>query len=877
MEDYYKQNIKDIYKNLNTNEKGLSNEEVKKRITKYGLNELPKKKKDSIFKMFFNQINDPIIYLLIASSIMSFIINEFLDGIVIISIIMIDAIVGIIEEIRANKSAEALQKMIKTETKVIRNKKEYIIETSLIVPGDIIVLEPGNKVPADARIIDSKNVTVDESLLTGESISVNKSQQDIKQDVILAERKNILYAGTLVMTGRCTAVVVGTGINTEIGAIATTVNETESAKSPLTIRMEKFSKQVTLMIITISVLVIIALLTRNFSFTEIFLSVVALAVSAMPEGLPLAMTMALTVGSNRMAKKNVIVKKLNSVESLGSCTVIASDKTGTLTVNEQTAKKILLPSNEIFEIEGSGYNSKGTVIGKNFEYAEYIAKLGFINNEAVFKEKIKSEVYGDSIDIAFLVLAKKLGIEEKIIKLDSIPYESEKKYSAVYYEENNEYKCTAKGSIEKILEFCDKMFLNGKKVKIDRELLLKQNERMANEGYRVIALCNGTIEEQDIKSHKIKNLTFIGLVGFIDPVREDAKRSVEECKSAGIKVVMITGDHPLTAFSISKELGLSETTNEVATSVELEEIYNQGEEKFDAFVKAKSIFSRVTPIQKLHIIESFKRSGEFVAVTGDGVNDAPAIKSANIGIAMGSGTDVAKDTANMIITDDSFKTIVLGIKEGRIAYNNIRKIAYMLLSCGIAEVLFYILAIIFNTPLPLLAIQLLWLNLVTDGLQDIALSLEKESDGIMKEKPRSTKESIFNKLFFSEALTAGFFIGILIFIVWYLLINRFNFDEYIARGYIMALMVFIQNMHVLNCRSETKSIFKCSFKKNYFVIITIISSIILQFVVMEVEFLSSLLKTHSIRLDHLLILFILSTTIIYVMEIFKKIISKKKD
>ena len=874
--EYYKKDIKTIFKEFNTSENGLDEKKVEVYKQKYGLNELPKSKKDSVFKIFFNQINDPIIYLLIVAAFLSFIASEILDGLVIILIILVDAIVGVVEEIKARKSAESLQKMIRIQAKVIREGKELKIDSKDIVPGDIISLEPGDKVPADSRIIDSKNLTVDESALTGESTSAIKSNCLIDKDVLLAERQNMLYAGTSIMTGRCTCVIVATGKNTELGKIASTVSETKEAKSPLTLRLEKFSKQITILVLGCAFLVTISLILKDFSFTEIFLSVIALAVSAMPEGLPLAMTMALTVGSNRMAKKNVIVKKLNAVESLGSCTVIASDKTGTLTVNEQTAKKIVLPSKETFDITGVGYNTKGKVIGEKLDEAKYIAKLGQMNNEAVFrKNKNNYEVYGDSIDIAFLVLASKLKLENTNKILEVIPYESEKKYSAVYYEDEKYIRCTAKGSIEKIFSFCNKMKVGNKKVKLDKKLIIDQNEKLASEGYRVIALCDGKCTKQDLKKNTIKNLTFIGLVGFIDPIRTDAKEAVKECTEAGIKVIMITGDHPLTAFSIAKDLGIVQSKNEIAVSEELELVYNKGEEAFDNFIKVKKVFSRVTPLQKLYIVDSLRRQGEFVSVTGDGVNDAPAIKAANIGVAMGSGTDVAKETANMIIVDDSFKSIVSGIKEGRIAYNNIRKIAYLLLSCGIAEVLFYLLSILFNTDIPLLAIQLLWLNLVTDGIQDIALSLEKEDDGVMKEKPRNTKESIFNKLFFEETFLAGIYTGILVFAVWFCLVNVFNFEVGVSRGYIMALMVFIQNMHVLNCRSEKKSVFNCSFKTNPFVIITILSTTFLQFIIMEVEVFSRMLKTHKIPLDHLIILIILSSTIIYVMEIFKKIKFKK--
>ena len=411
------------------------------------------------------------------------------------------------------------------------------------------------------------------------------------------------------------------------------------------------------------------------------------------------------------------------------------------------------------------------------------------------------------------------------------------------------------------------MKVGEKTVKIDKELLKEQNESLASSGYRVIAIASS-------ESKTLKKMTFIGLVAFIDPIREDVKESINECKTAGIKVIMITGDHPLTAYSIAKDLNLVETFNEVTTGQEVDEYLEKGQKEFDKFLKTKKVFTRVTPLNKLEIVESLKRQGEFVAVTGDGVNDAPALKSANIGIAMGSGTDVAKETSSMIILDDSFKSIVLGIKEGRNAYSNIRKISYMLLSCGVAEVLFFLLAIILDMPMPLVAIQLLWLNIVTDGLQDFALSFEKAESNIMKEPPRNPKETLFNKVLAKEVLISGISIGLIVFIVWIYLINNLNMQISSARGYIMTLMVFIQNMHVLNCRSEKESIFKTPLKTNPLIIFSILSALILQIVFSEIPFLSNFLQTTSIPISHMLLLFAISTIIILIMEIYK-LIEKK--
>ena len=876
MKDWHSYSIDKVYEILKTGSEGLNNNEVSKRLNKYGKNELPSKKKESIAVKFFKQLLNPIVMLLASTVIISLFIGELVDAIAIFSIIIIDLALGTYQEYKAEKNAEALSKMIVDTVKVLRNNKKIEVNSSDIVVGDIIYLESGDKISADARIIECDNLQVDESLLTGESASANKFTDVLGIEVLLADRDNMLYAGTNVITGRAKAVVVATGINTEIGKIADTVNSKKDTKSPLTIRIERFSKQISILVIINAIVIITILLSKGISGSEIFLSVVALSVSTMPEGLPLAVTVALSVASSKMAKQNVIVKKLNSVETLGSCTVIATDKTGTLTVNEQTAKKVLLPDNSIYEIEGTGYSDKGNIItNDDIDKLKYISKLGIINNEGTIEKKNKKIIpIGDSIDVAFLILGMKTNVNKDDIEIiDVIHYESEKKYSAVFYKYEDKIHCTVKGSIEKVIDFSNNMMVNNKKEPIDSDFLIKQNEDLAKEGYRVIALADGIIKtkKESYTEEDIKELNFYGLVGFIDPIREEAKVSVNECKTAGIKVIMVTGDHPLTAFAIGKELGIVTDYSEVATGLEVSKHFKLGQKEFDNFIKDKKVFTRVTPMDKLEIVESLKRNGEFVAVTGDGVNDAPAIKSGNIGIAMGSGTDVSKETATMIITDDNFKSIVTGIKEGRTAYSNIRKVAYMLLSCGFAEVFFFIMSIVLDLPMPLVAIQLLWLNIVTDGLQDFSLSFEKSEKNIMKEKPRNPKESIFDKDLLIEVLLSGLTIGIIVFSVWYFLLTKLNMEVSLARGYIMVLMVFMQNIHVFNCRSEKQSAFKMSIKDNPLIVFSIVVAIILQIIIMEVPILSHFLQTSTVPITDMLILLMISSIILFVMELYKMI------
>ena len=865
---YYSMKAEEIYQKFQTSEEGLTTKEALRRLDKYGRNELPKKKPDSVLKIFFNELKDPIVLLLIVAIIASLIVGEFIDAGAIFAIITVDLILGTFQEKKANNTAEALSNLVREKVKVARDGIETMVDSTELVLGDIVYLESGDKIAADLRIIDAHNFTVDESILTGESVAVEKNGKTIKKDKLpLTSQSNILFGGTSVSTGRATAIVIKVGLDTEIGKIADTINRTKEEKSPLTIRVERFSKEISMLILVVSIIIAIVLFQKNIPLNEILLSVIALGVSAMPEGLPLALTMALTIASNKMAAHKVVAKKLYSVESLGSCTVIASDKTGTLTVNEQTAKKILLPDNREYVITGTGYRNDGAVVGEKISYAEEIAFLGTINNEAKYN---KDEKIGDSIDIAFLILGRKMNVDtSKVEILETIPYESANKFSAVFYKKNGDTYCTVKGSLEKVMSFCNKVNFckdfNTKRIEA-------QNEDLAKDGYRVITIANGKIPAKDSYSEKdIKNLTFMGMVGFIDPIRKEVVGAIKKCRSAGIKVLMITGDHPLTAFKIAKDLKLTSSYDDVTNGDEVELYRQKGKTKFDEFVKSKKVFTRVTPIQKLKIVESIKRQGEFVAVTGDGVNDAPALRAANIGIAMGSGTDIARETSKMIVMDDNFSSIVAGILEGRVAYANIRKITYFLVSCGLAEVLFYILSVGLDMPMPLVAIQLLWLNVVTDGIQDFALSFEKAEKDIMKEPPRDPKESLFDKELYTEILVSGVSIGLIVFAVWFYLIEVKFMDVDLARGYVMALMIIIQNIHAFNCRSERKSAFTVSIRSNYIFLFGIIGSIILGLAVMEVELLSVFLKTHSIPYNHLAILTLIGSSIFVIMECYKKL------
>ena len=518
MANYYEKDIKDIETELKTTNSGLSSTEASTRRRKYGPNTLPKKKKDSIIKIFFHEFADPIVLLLVVAIIVSLIVGEIIDAIAILLIVLADAIIGTYQENKANNTADALSKLVKDEAHVIRDGKECSISVEQLTIGDLVLLESGDKIGADMRIIEAHNFTVDESILTGESVQVSKTINPIaKKNVSISDQTNMAFSGTTVVTGRAKAYVTEIGLDTELGKIADSLATTEDEKSPLTIRVEKFSKQISIMVLMVAIAIAILLIAKHTPGHEILLTVIAFAVSAMPEGLPLALTMALTIAANKMSKKNVIVRKLNAAESLGSCTVIASDKTGTLTVNQQTAKCILLPNGEEYQISGTGYERKGKVIGNVMRYAEEIGLYGALNNEADISGKTP---IGDSIDIAFLVMAEKLGVKTHGIKiLEQIPYESENKYSAVFYEKDGKTYCTAKGSLEVIQKFCSKInFANGKNtIKLEQ-----QNESLAKSGYRVIAIANGEVQKKEnYDTNDVKGLAFMGLVGFIDPIRKE--------------------------------------------------------------------------------------------------------------------------------------------------------------------------------------------------------------------------------------------------------------------------------------------------------------------------------------------------------------------
>lgn len=884
-----------IYNELITSKDGLTAEEAKKRLLFYGANKLPEGKKVTLLQIILHQLLNPLIYILVAAAIASAAIGDAKDAIFIFIVIFINSTIGTYQEYNAEKSAVGLQNLLKIKARVKRNGKEREIAGEDVVPGDIVLLESGFKVAADIRLMETINLEIDESFLTGESIASKKRVGIIKENLGVAERTNMAFAGSAVMKGRGWGVVVSTGIDTQVGKISQDVTESASAKPPLVQRMEKFIKQISIFIIALSIFLAVVLRAQGMDFTAIFFFIVALSVSAIPEGLPVALTVALSIATKRMAKRNVIVRKLTSVESLGSCTVIASDKTGTLTVNEQTAKMIVLPDSSRFKILGEGYNGKGKVVdGSNPDKeitALQIDELHKISRTAVFAneaslihENEKWVYHGDAMDVALLGMSYKLGVNPEEWRADKssigkIPYESERKFSASFYRMNGSVYIGVKGAVETILDFCGNMSVNGLSVELNRETILNDEETLARQGYRVLAFASGRYpdyeKKENYENEDIPSLTFYGLVGFMDPLRPEAKKSVEQCKDAGIKVIMITGDHPATASTISRELGIADENTRVITGQMLAESGASDSPAYEKLVASTVVFARVSPTQKLEIVDVLIREGEFVAVTGDGVNDAPALKRANIGVAMGSGTDVAKEVGSMIVVDDNFSSIVAGVEEGRFAYDNVRKVIYLLISTGAAEILFFLLSIFTGLPLPLLAVQLLWLNLVTNGIQDVALAFEGGEPGAMKRQPRKPAEKIFNPQMIKQTIVSGATMGVVVFGLWYWLNNYTQMNEIHARNVVLLLMVFMQNFHTFNCRSERVSAFKVPIKRNIILVLGVLSAQGIHILSMQVPFMQNILRIEPVTVNEWLYILALAVPMILVMEVFK-LVNKTK-
>ncbi len=877
----------DVAGRLASPDGGLPDAEVARRREIFGENALPQKRPPTALEVFLRQFTSPLIYVLFVAGIISVLFVDLTDAAFIFIVILVNAVIGTFQEVKAERSATALQQMLKIRARVRRGGREATVPAEDLVPGDRIILESGDRIPADIRILKARRLTVDESLLTGESHAVGKNPDPVDASLPLGDRLDMLYAGSTVMSGRSMGVVVATGQHTEIGQIAETVTASEAGRPPLVIRMEDFSRKISIAVLAATGLLAIIVLGQGMPPLEVFFLAVALAVSAIPEGLPIALTVALSIATSRMAGRNVIVRFLAAVESLGSCTLIASDKTGTLTVNQQTARVVVLPTGEAFSVTGAGYAGEGDVLdgsgapisGSARDRLERLARAATISNEAVLERTDGGDWAhrGDAIDVAFLALTYKLGLDPAGIRegapsVAEIPFESERRYAAVWYREAGEIRVAVKGAVETVLPFCRTMAAEQERgVPLDRDRVQEELDALTSGGFRVLAVARGRVEGSfSAEDPKVPPLELLGLVGFIDPIRPDVPDAVRRCRDAGVDVVMVTGDHPATALAIARELEITDSPDEVVTGADLGDSEIPTLPEFIDRVERARVFARVTPLQKLRIVEAYRESGAFVAVTGDGVNDAPALRSANIGVAMGSGTDVAKDTASLIVTDDDFASIVAGIEEGRYAYDNVRKVVYLLISTGFAEVLLFLLALVVGLPLPLLAVQLLWLNLVTNGIQDVALAFEGGDPRVMNRPPRRPEEGIFNRLMIEETLLSGAVIGLVALGAWYWLLGN-GWDEFAARNLIVLLMVLFENFHAFNCRSEYLSAFRVPISRNYFLLAGVVAAQGIHILALYVPFLQDVLQVQPVSLVEWLALLALASLVVVAMEVFKAV------
>jgi magnesium-transporting ATPase (P-type) len=861
-----------VLERLETTETGLTEAEAKARLERFGPNALPEPPRRTLLGIVLGQLASPLVYLLLAAALVSVALGESSDAIFIGAVLLLNTAIGGSQEWRAEINTAALRSQIKAMNRVLRDGTVRLVESAVLVPGDVVLVEAGDRVPADARLLRAFDARVDESALTGESYAVEKSgRQALPPDTSIADRSTMLHAGTSVLTGRTEAVIVATGLETQLGRIARELAKAAPAP-PLTQRLSRFSRNLGIAVVVLTLALVAGQLLAGASLRETFFLAVALAVAAIPEGLPVAVTVALSIATWRMARRNVIVRHLPAVEGLGSCTVVASDKTGTLTANALTAKRLWLPGLGIVHVGGEGYDPQG-----DFRYEEgagdsaqlaSAARTATLCNDATYEPAAgEAGRSGDTLDVALLVLAVKAGLSLTEIRgaaarVGEIPFAAERRFSATLNGHSDGLKLHAKGAPEVILPLCQ----NG-----GAEAHLAA-ERMAEDGLRVLAVAmkrvthEGPFATSDIEA-ELEGLSLLALVGFIDPLRPEAREAVAACRRAGVSVRMVTGDHPVTALAIARELGLAEDMGDVTTGREI--VASTVEGGPNVRLSEAKVFARVEPTQKVDIVEALKAAGHIVAMTGDGVNDAPALRRADLGVAMGkSGTDVARDAADLVIADDNFASVVAGIQEGRAAYANIRKVIYLLVSTGGAEVVLFFLATFTGYPLPLSAVQLLWLNLVTNGGQDVALAFEKRESGLLDRPPRPVNEPIFDRLMIAESAVSGMAMGGVSFAFFVWAISQ-GWSEFDARNALLFLLVAFENVQVFNCRSETRSAFRIPFSNNWPVVASVVAAQAVHIGAAFVPGLSDVLEMHPISPLLWLALVPIALSLLVVMELFK--------
>ncbi len=880
MGEWYSKRIEDILRELKSTEKGLTEEEAKRRL-QYVYNELIEKKRITPLRIFLNQFKNVMVAILLFGAVLSIAIWEILDAVVILSVLMANALLGFVQEYKAERTLESLKKLTTPHATVIRDGQRKSVLARELVPGDIIFVEQGMKVPADARIIKESELSVDESILTGESEAVRKNLQIILGKVQTAEMKNMIFMGTLVTAGSATAIVTDTGMNTSIGAISVMVQQTKEQRTPLQMELDTLGK-----ILGVSVTVIIFLmilfvgLFSQRPVTEMILVAISLAISAIPEGLPAILTVTLALGVQRMVKKNVIVRKLSSVETLGCTNIICTDKTGTLTKNEMTVKEIALSDRKI-EVTGTGYTPDGEFLlnnkkmDMNDDDLKLLLKTGFLcNNATLQKINDKWESIGDHTEGALVVLARKARIDKTDeVEIHENPFDSRRKMMSKIFLENNDYTAYVKGAPEAVLENCAYYRTNGKTRILDektKQKFFNETRKMANTALRVLALAYKKVEAKQYAQKQAETkMTLLGLVGMYDPPRKEVKQSIQECKTAGIRVIMITGDHAITAQAIAKEIGLADGDINVITGIELD---SMNDNTLDESIRTCNVFARVSPEHKVRILNSLKKDEKaVVAMTGDGVNDAPALKHSDIGVAMGlKGTEVAKESSQMILMDDNFTSIVSAVKEGRVIYDNIRKFVRYILSANFSELILIVTAILLHLPLPLLAIQILWLNLITDGLPAISLGRDPAAKDIMKRPPRNIKTGIVQNMILFALLSS--IINAIVTIIPYFIGLQTSVEK--ARTMVLTGGVFFELMLVFIIRSQTRTILETGLSPNKYLIVSVIISALLQIMVIYIPLLQDVFKLTGLVITDWLLILGLDIVGITILD-FSKIILKK--
>ena len=863
VELWFTKSKEEVLLSLDTDVKeGLSSQEAEKRLQSFGRNELDVKKKESIVKKVIGQLEDPMIIVLLIAAFLSYVSSGFkdwTDSVIILLIVVINAIISISQENNANKSLEALQKMSAPLAKVIRNKKMEHIETAMLVPGDIIELEAGDLVPADVRILSAANLKADESAMTGESVPVNKKAlEGLPDDTVLADRKNMLISSTVITNGRATCVVTNTGMNTEVGRIANMLISEDNNTTPLQRKMAEISKLLSIICLGICILMFVVGILYSRPILEIFMMAVSLGVAAIPEGLAAIVTIVLALGVQGLVKRHAIVKKLPAVETLGAASVICSDKTGTLTQNKMTVVETFVYGNvtqeQLLAIGALCNDSKLTVDGSEFRVTGDPTETAFV-----------SKAYEEKLD--------KNELETSLPRVAEIPFDSERKLMSTIHKTEQGYRVMVKGAPDVLLNRCTIG-------EADAQKIAAKNADMASNALRVLGVAYKDITEipEELFSEDIENqLTFVGLVGMIDPPRQEVKEAVAQCYDAGIRPVMITGDHKLTAVAIAKELAIFRSGDLAMTGVELDMM---PQEVLEEEVAKYSVYARVSPEHKMRIVKAWQANGMVVAMTGDGVNDAPALKVADIGCAMGiTGTDVAKGAADMILTDDNFATIVHAVEQGRGIFSNIKKSIQYLLSCNIGEIITIFVATALNFhQMQLVAIQLLWLNLVTDSLPALALGMEPVEPGVMKQKPRDSRKSIFADGFAASMIFYGVLVGVITLAAYWLgeyVLSNPNIADGTANTMAFATLVFGELTRAFAVRSETRSIFSIGVFSNSAMNKAFLVSLALQLAVLFIPFLQEIFKVQSLTGMEWLIVILLSLVPLIVSEITKAFRSKE--